>query len=287
MNRDNPPIFSVVMPVFNKAPHVERAISSVLSQSFTNLELLIVDDASTDESSSRIHQFSDARLRLFKRLAPGAGGYAARNLGVQESRGEWVAFLDADDEWLPGHLEAMEGLTKRFPYVNLMASGWRNKFPDGSVTNNTYFCENRSKGPHMIGADEYLLSCLNNNNPIHTNVLCFRKTAGFSDGLFPEKSGALRGGDLYAWMRLLGKNGHLAWSNHLGAIYHRDSVNMVTKSAPSGPELFGKHQYSKLSVDSVSSTLLKRYMNKKLLEGWRGNIARRVLPRFHGHTHKG
>ena len=90
--------FSVIIPVGNKAPHLDRSINSVLNQSFKDFELILIDDATTDGSAAKLAGFTDYRIRLLKRSQPGPGGYAARNLGIKESRTNWIAFLDADDE---------------------------------------------------------------------------------------------------------------------------------------------------------------------------------------------
>jgi len=99
---DNIPLVSVIIPLYNKRPFVRRAVESVRKQTFTNWELIIVDDGSTDGSCSEIPG-DDSRIRLIHQENKGPG--AARNAGLARARGEYVAFLDADDEWLPFFLE--------------------------------------------------------------------------------------------------------------------------------------------------------------------------------------
>ena len=93
---------SVIMPLFNKAPYVARALASVVGQTFTDIEVIVVDDGSTDTSAMFVEESTDPRLRLVKQSNLGPG--AARNRGIHEANGELVAFLDADDEWLPEYL---------------------------------------------------------------------------------------------------------------------------------------------------------------------------------------
>ena len=88
--------FSVVIPVFNKDEHVERAINSVLCQSFEDFELLLICDPSTDSSTDKVEKIMDSKVKIFYRDEPGPGGYAARNLGIVNATADWVAFLDAD-----------------------------------------------------------------------------------------------------------------------------------------------------------------------------------------------
>jgi len=97
---------SVIVPLYNKAPYVRRALDSVAAQTFGDFELIVVDDGSTDEGASVVESFGDGRVRLIRQENTGPG--AARNRGINEARGEVLAFLDADDEWLPTYLE--EGL---------------------------------------------------------------------------------------------------------------------------------------------------------------------------------
>ena len=94
---------SIVVPLFNKARYVARCLTSILNQNFTDFELIVVNDGSTDEGEEVVRSFSDERVRLINQANAGPG--AARNRGMGDARGEFIAFLDADDEWLPGYLE--------------------------------------------------------------------------------------------------------------------------------------------------------------------------------------
>lgn len=99
---------SVIIPCFNAARFVGKTIESVLAQTYSNLELIVVDDKSTDESAAIVESYGqvDARVRLI-RMPINAGAPAApRNAGVVAAQGEWVAFLDADDLWHPRKLES-------------------------------------------------------------------------------------------------------------------------------------------------------------------------------------
>ncbi|MDZ7809373.1 MAG: glycosyltransferase family A protein [Arhodomonas sp.] len=112
------------MPVHNKEPHLERSIGSVLAQTFRDFELLLIDDASTDSSLDCMQAFVDERIRVFHRDSPGPGGYAARNKGIANARGDWVAFLDADDEWFPYHLEHLVELASEYPRADMLGCSW-------------------------------------------------------------------------------------------------------------------------------------------------------------------
>jgi glycosyltransferase involved in cell wall biosynthesis len=104
MQPDMSPVVSVVIPVFNRADLVGTAIQSVLDQTGVPLEILLVDDASTDDLSATVARFPGAPLTVIRHVQNG-GAAVARNTGIARARGAWVAFLDSDDIWLPGKLE--------------------------------------------------------------------------------------------------------------------------------------------------------------------------------------
>lgn len=96
------PLVSIVLPTYNRADTVLRAVRSIIAQSFADWELHVVDDGSTDGTSALISGL-DSRIRVHQK--PNGGMTSARNWGLRESRGSYLAFLDSDDEWLPHHLE--------------------------------------------------------------------------------------------------------------------------------------------------------------------------------------
>lgn len=104
MQEAHSPSISVVIPSYNRAALLPRAIASVLSQTFSDLECIVVDDGSTDQTPQVMAGFQDPRLRVIR--LPGNGGYSrAINTGIRVARGRLIAFLDSDDEWLPKKLE--------------------------------------------------------------------------------------------------------------------------------------------------------------------------------------
>lgn len=100
----SPGLVSVVIPTRDRAGLVGRAIRSVLSQTWSDLELLVIDDGSADATAEVVAGFADSRIQLVS-CRPAVGPGAARNEGIRRARGQWVAFLDSDDEWLPEKLE--------------------------------------------------------------------------------------------------------------------------------------------------------------------------------------
>ncbi len=102
MNEAKPPVFSVIIPTYNRASTLPRAIQSVLAQTFTQFELIVVDDGSTDDTAHVVQRFADPRIRYIHQ--ENRGRSAARNVGASASTGRYVTFLDSDDEALPDWL---------------------------------------------------------------------------------------------------------------------------------------------------------------------------------------
>lgn len=97
-------MISVIIPSYNRARVLPRALQSVLNQKYGDIEVIVVDDASTDNTEQVVESIKDSRVRYI-RLNHNSGACTARNIGVQAARGEWIAFQDSDDEWLPDKLE--------------------------------------------------------------------------------------------------------------------------------------------------------------------------------------
>lgn len=123
------PKFSIIIPLYNKAPYVRKALESVVSQTYKDWECIIVDDGSTDSSADICEDFVKAltpllvhSIRLIKQ--PNSGVSAARNNGVAASKGEYICFLDADDWWEPTFLEEMDKLISAYPDAGLYATNY-------------------------------------------------------------------------------------------------------------------------------------------------------------------
>jgi glycosyltransferase involved in cell wall biosynthesis len=108
------PIVSVVIPTYNRKDFLGRAVASVLNQTFQSFEIIVVDDASQDNAEATVRGFRDGRLKYVRHTFR-KGGSAARNTGILESRSDYVAFLDDDDEWLPKKLEKQIAVLEQSP----------------------------------------------------------------------------------------------------------------------------------------------------------------------------
>ena len=151
-DRELAPLVSVVIPTYNRAHVLNRAIESVLAQTYSNFELIIVDDASTDNTIELVDQFQDDRIVLMKHKN-NQHAAAARNTGMQVARGQYIAFLDSDDEWieekLAKQINLMESLGDAYGAVHSSASIYK----DGS--NHAIYSRAEGEGaalkPYIVG----------------------------------------------------------------------------------------------------------------------------------------
>ena len=117
-------MFSVIIPLYNKAPYVEKAIRSVLNQTFKEFELIVVDDGSTDDSLSVAKNclLQTINYKLIEQHNQGVS--TARNNGVKQAKYPYICFLDADDWWSPTFLEEMKALIDEFPDAGIYGSSY-------------------------------------------------------------------------------------------------------------------------------------------------------------------
>jgi len=123
-------MISVVIPLYNKEKRIAETIDSVLNQTFSDFELIIVNDGSTDTSENVVKEITDPRITLISIVNSGVS--KARNKGIEQARFDWVAFLDADDWWAPTFLEEMVRTIATFPNESIFASG-RSKVFNNSI----------------------------------------------------------------------------------------------------------------------------------------------------------
>ena len=261
--KDNPEEkgFSVIIPVRNKKNHLNRCLNSVLRQTFTRIEVLVVDDESSDGSLAiaRSYQKKDDRIRIFQRDTPGPGGYAARNLGLQQASYDWCAFLDADDEWQEDHLEVTGRLIQRYPNTVLITSSWIIDDGHDQILDD-YSRATNSDTPRRLTLDDYL----EGPRPIWTGVVRAKTSFLREVGFFDERW--RHGADTEYWFRLFLKGGGgILWVPGPTAIYHTDSDNMVTAdtSQTLSPTSELIHRLLRDdTVDSYRTRKLKQFANR-------------------------
>ncbi|MNK41042.1 putative glycosyltransferase EpsJ [compost metagenome] len=123
------PYFSVVIPLYNKQNYIAGTLQSVLAQTFTDFEIIIINDVSTDNSLAVAQKFSDSRIKIIKHPL-NKGLSASRNTGIKNAEASFVAFLDADDIWKPQFLEKIHELTLSFPNADLFGTKYEEIYHD-------------------------------------------------------------------------------------------------------------------------------------------------------------
>lgn len=136
-------MFSIIIPVYNGERFIDNAIKSVFAQSEDDWELIIVNDGSTDGTARALEKYGgDGRITVVTQK--NAGVSAARNRGIELAKGSHLAFLDADDEWHPYHLEVMSGLIKKYPDAGLYGTFTLTKLVNGNEITECNFFKNRA-----------------------------------------------------------------------------------------------------------------------------------------------
>lgn len=171
-------ILSVVIPTWNRAHIVCEAIDSALNQRPCGVEVIVVDDASTDNTADLVRRVYGDRIRLL-RLTDRSGAGAARNAGVALARGQFVAFLDSDDIWLPGKLDAELRLFEEFPEAEAVLSDSQNFF-EHKADGPSRFAQNgllAATGGDVRWANECDWLWTNSTNTVHTCSVTVRREA--------------------------------------------------------------------------------------------------------------
>ena len=254
------PHFTVIVPVYNKADYVGTAIRSILRQSYERFELIIVDDASTDGSSSIVRSFNDPRITLRSRDKPGAGGYAARNLGISEARGKWICFLDADDEWNADRLENTYKMTIARPSCRLFSCNWLVEGSTVPFLNESFF---EGRAEKVLNPNSYLLACINGQRPVNTNVITVHRSLLSDSQLFPSGE-TERTGDVITWLKLILRSGELVTGAFIGAKRNLTTGTRVSQANKPNPRYFAVSLDLATRVDAnqVDQALLEKYLSR-------------------------
>lgn len=186
-------MISVVIPLYNKEQSIATTLQTVLDQTYQDFEIVIVNDGSTDYSVEEVAKVLDPRIHLIHQS--NAGVSAARNRGIEEARGEYIAFLDADDEWKTDYLKAQYELTQKYPECSVFACNYEFKDTQGKITS-TIIRKLPFKGEDGILSNYFeVASC--SHPPLWTSAVMVKKSAIQSVRGFPV--GIKTGEDLLTW----------------------------------------------------------------------------------------
>ena len=208
---------TVVMPLYNKETDVSHAVQSVLSQTFADFELIVVNDGSTDQGPEIVRAVEDRRIRVFDR--DNAGVSAARNRGIEEARANLIAFIDADDEWMPRFLETVVHLQRHYPGCDVFATNYIRRNSKGIDSSPILRGFPRDFEEGVIA--NYFDVASRSDPPLWSSAVAVTKAAMTSIGGFPV--GVKGGEDLLTWARLALRY-DIAYSMRPGAVFWTPSV---------------------------------------------------------------
>ena len=206
-------MISVVIPLYNKESCIRKTIDSILSQSFRDFEIVIVDDGSSDGSAKIVSSIPDDRIRLITKV--NGGPSSARNRGIEEAKGDYVAFIDADDIWSPDYLKEMVDLMADFPDAVIWGFNY-SMIQDGQVKNSVveeyrgYVSERWDYFPFFFSSSS----------------TCCRRSTLIELGGFDERM--VYGEDIDMWFRLL-LRGKGVLDTRVLAFYNKDGEDSLTQ----------------------------------------------------------
>lgn len=211
-------MITIIIPLYNKETSIANALRGVLVQTYQDFEVVVVDDGSTDGSAAVIETFTDPRIRLVRQ--ENAGVSAARNRGIEEAKGEYVAFLDADDVWMPGFLSEIVALQREFPQCRAQATNY--VFNSNGVKSPTILRRIPFRGERGVLVNYFeVASC--SHPPVWTSAVCIERRLLQEIGGFPV--GIKSGEDLLTWARVAVRT-DWAYSVRAMAQYNFDQMSI-------------------------------------------------------------
>jgi len=204
-------LVSVVVPAYNAGQYLKQAINSILTQSHAILEIIIVNDGSTDNTADVASSFNDPRVRIVTKTNGGMS--SARNAGVNKAKGEFLAFLDADDYWMPDKLEKQIALLQSKPDIGFCSTATRVETPEGTFVNEWSCPDIKISTLHTIFANSAAIA--GSASSILTRMSIHRAA-----GQFDETLTGLEDTDM--WIRYAAQSEYLCIAETLTVILKRE-----------------------------------------------------------------
>lgn len=283
--------YSVVIPLYNKQQYIQNTIQSVLSQSFDDFEIIVVDDGSKDDSLNQARLICSPKVRIIEQVNQGVA--VARNIGIQNARGEFIAFLDADDEWKPNYLESIDEIVKKYPQCDMFVTAYRIVMGKDKYHYSAHLSDND------CCLDSYWLTYKNAYDIVWTSATVIRKSAIVAAGMFTP--GELIGQDLDLWARVACINPRVGYSPNVCVDYNRGAEqNARTRVRIANPKAFMtvllremgnnrwtdeernwmRSKYNKKMTVYVFTTILsnRRKEARNELRQWKQRIPCKIIP---------
>ena len=206
--------FSIILPVYNKAGTIIQALDSIYSQTCNDFEVIVVNDGSTDNVLEVLDHYENP-IRVITQKNGGVS--AARNTGVDNAKGEYICFLDADDMWFPNHLEVIDNMMSVFPNVVFFGTCHKCSFPDGRIVD----CNKNIASLNDIILINDLIGFVNKyGGLLNTNGICVRRNVLLEEDI-RFVIGETMGEDVDVWYRIALKH-PIALSKQMTTIYRRE-----------------------------------------------------------------
>ena len=247
------PEFSVIIPLYNKEKDILNTLQSVLSQTFTNFEIIIVNDGSTDKSAEIVNTINDDRIKQYSKKNEGVS--KARNYGVEKAQSPYIAFLDADDYWYPNHLEDINLLTDKFPESNWFLTAYEKKRTQSFTTSMQSPITQKEKGWTGIVSNYFensLVDCLAWTSAVCMRKDFFLKLKGFD---YTITNGAGEDTDLWLRAALISPP---AFINRVSARHNLDGSNRISHT-PTLNRVF--MNLDKYEAQAKHNPNLKKYLD--------------------------
>jgi glycosyltransferase involved in cell wall biosynthesis len=238
--------FSIVIPVYNKEKFVAKTIESVLSQTFTDYEIIIVNDGSTDQSEAKISTFKDNRIQYYSKKNEGVA--LARNFGIEKATADYICFLDADDFWDPAFLETMQRYSSELPEQKVFAAAIEIETKNKTIPAH-YSIPSTSDFEIVNFFDASQKECA-----LWTSSVCIHKSVFEKVGDFDTK--IKHGEDTEFWIRI-GLQFPIVFISKILAryVYDEKSISRNTNY------YFEKYTFEKYALEEKNNSALKRYMD--------------------------
>ncbi|MEL1244159.1 glycosyltransferase family 2 protein [Flavobacterium sp. DGU11] len=240
--------FSVVIPLYNKENFIAKTLKSVLAQTFSDFEVVIVNDVSTDSSLSIAQNFVDSRIKIISH-PKNKGLSASRNTGIKNASADYVAFLDADDLWKPEFLKTIHILISKYPEAGSFATKYEEVYPENTIIPS--FDLQLEKN---MGIIEFYRSNLN-QSIYYPSCLCVRKEVFKKAGYYNEM--ITFGEDIDLNIRLY-QHFKLAYCDKPLVSYTMDSQNQITRSGITNKILTDFDKYESIAKNRLD---IKRYLD--------------------------